>query len=304
MSRARSVELGVQGLGWVVRRYAAGPAAIVSFYQSALGLRQLRPPGPTGAVMLWSGDLAMLEVSTLAPGSETTALQDELTVIMRARDFDRAKAMMIAAGAKQESAAQAAAPTATFSDPGGLRIAVRAATPNPVFSHDLAAADIWRKGPIALPATPALAPDVQDIAAVALKVVDPVAMAAFYAALFGFEVMGTPTAGGAALWIGRTTALELQPGGRAHAIPADRDQVPDVWIARVYDHDGFARRLSEQKVPIVTQRQITGGKLTYAVDPEGHLFGIQQRTPDLLPAGAKERVEDVLARELWVVDSR
>ena len=50
---------------------------------------------------------------------------------------------------------------------------------------------------------------------------------------------------------------------------------------------------------IVNQISITGGKLTYASDPEGHMFGLQQRTLDLLPAGAKDRIEDVLARKLW-----
>ncbi|MDX2144803.1 MAG: VOC family protein [Rhodospirillaceae bacterium] len=304
MARSTSADLGVQGLGWVVRRYAAGPNAIVPFYQSALGLRQLRPPGPTGAVMLWAGDIVMLEVSGLSTGPDSAARQGDMTVIMRVRDFGRAKAMMTAAGAQQVGESLTPAKTVMFADPAGLRIGLREAIQASSLQHDVIANDIWRKGVITLPNAPSLPPDVQDIAAIGLKVVDPVAMAAFYADLFGFATLGEPNPKGAALWLGRTTALELSPGGIKHAVPADRDQVPDVWIARVYDHDALAKRLADKKVPIVTQRQITGGKLTYAADPEGRLFGIQQRTPDLLPPDAKERVEDVLARDLWAADAR
>jgi predicted enzyme related to lactoylglutathione lyase len=207
--------------------------------------------------------------------------------------------MMVAAGAKPVSEVSAPTPTVVVADPEGFKIGLRQAPAAPRLIHDRNADEQWRRGPLTLPNVPGLPPDIQDIAAIVVKVVDPFAMAAFYADLFGFEVIDGPTAAGATLWLGRTTVLELVAGGRKYAVPSDRDQVPDVWIARIYDYDAFAARLGERQVPVVTQRQITGGKLTYAVDPEGHLFGVQQRTPDLLPAAGKERVEDALARDLW-----
>ncbi|MSO96693.1 MAG: VOC family protein [Rhodospirillaceae bacterium] len=303
MALTASQKLGIQGLGWVVRRVPQGPKGLVPFYQSALGLRQLRPPGPTGAVMLWAGDLTMFEASTLAASSDAAARQNEITVLMRTRQFERAQTMVNAAGATRIGETPGRPRTVTFTDPTGMMLAIREADDASPHAHDQIAAAQWRKGGTTLPNTPSLPSEFQDVAAIALRVVDPVAMAAFYSDLLGLQPMGTPSAEGAILTLGRAAALELQPGGHRHDIPKDRDQVPDVWIARVYDHDGLAARLKQRNVPIVTQRQITGGKLTYAADPEGHLFGIQQRTPDLLPEGAKERVEDVLARALWAAET-
>jgi hypothetical protein len=58
-------------------------------------------------------------------------------------------------------------------------------------------------------------------------------------------------------------------------------------------------RLESLGVPVVTVRRLAGGIITHAVDPEGHLFGFQQRTPDLLKPGEAERVEDALANRSW-----
>jgi len=57
-------------------------------------------------------------------------------------------------------------------------------------------------------------------------------------------------------------------------------------------------RIKASGAVIVNRLNIPGGRLTYALDPEGHLFGFQQRSPDLVPEGSKERVEDLVARNL------
>lgn len=299
MARTASERLGIQGLGWIVRRTLRSPAALTPFYQAALGLRQLRPAAPSGSVMLWAGDIVMFESSALTPGPDTDARRGELVFLMRARDYSRAKAAMLATGARVLREDTGTNATLYAVDPDGAVFGLWQAHAGSGFPPDAAADAIWQAGAIGMPGVPALANGLQDVASINLKVADPVALAAFYHDALGLELLGAPTPAGATLALGRTAVLELHPGGLRHAPPRDRSEVPDVWILRVYDHDALAARLRTHKAVIVNQIAITGGRLTYALDPEGHLFGFQQRTPDLLPPGAAERAEDALARTLW-----
>jgi predicted enzyme related to lactoylglutathione lyase len=283
-----SEQLGIQGLGWIVRRVAAGPGALVSFYSAALGLPAPRSPGPTGSVMLWAGDLTMLEISTLAPGPGTASRVDEMSVMMGTRDFATALGRAREAGASLVAQSSVAPRAATLVDPEGRLWGLREA------SGQMPADPVT-----ALPGVPGLPADLSHIVRVVVRVADPPALAAFYQRALGLAPRGQISAGGAVLVLGRGVELELRPGGHPHDPPEDRNAVPDVWILRVYDHDALAQRLRSMQVPIINQVRITGGTLSYAVDPEGHLFGIQQRTLDLLPAGRAERVEDTAARAAW-----
>ena len=299
MTKSESEKLGIQGLGWIVRRSQQPVPGLTPFYQAAVGLRQLRPAAPSGNVMLWSGDLVMFELSALTVGPDSLARMDDMSLMFRARNFEVAKAALLTVGAIIEREDATPSRRVSVRAPDGMILGLREAQPGASFPPDARADAIWRSGAITLPNTPALPEALQDIASINLRVADPVGMAAFYHDALGLELLGAPSAAGAKLSLGRTVVLELEVGGAQRPILKDRNESPDVWIARVYDHDGLAERLRRKNVTIVNQISITGGKLTYASDPEGHMFGLQQRTLDLLPAGAKDRIEDVLARKLW-----
>jgi len=299
MAKTASEQLGIQGLGWIVRRTIQSPAALTAFYQAALGLRQLRPAAPTGNVMMWAGDIGMFELSALTQGVDSDARKDDLSFLLRARDYGKAKAAVLGAGAKVEREETGKNRTLYVRDPAGLLFGVWEVHAGSSFPPDARADAIWRSGALGLPNTPALPHDLQDIASVNLKVADPVALAAFYHDVLALDLLGAPTAKGATLALGRTTVLELHPGGVKRAALTDRNQSPDAWILRVYDQAALTARLKAKSVVILNELSITGGRLTYALDPEGRVFGIQQRTPDLLPPGATERIEDALARRLW-----
>ncbi len=289
-SAVTSEQLGIQGLGWFVRRGLVAPADMVPFYTAAWGLRAPRPPGPTGALMLWAGDLSMLEISTLTPGAGSRSRADEMSVIMRTADFPKALSRMRAAGASLVAKRDGPPSSALLADPEGRLMGLRAAQGQP-------------EPGVTLPDTPPLPAEIGGLARVVLRVADPPALTDFYQRVLGLAPLGAVSASGALLALGRGVALELRAGGHRHDPPADRKEVPDVWILRVVDHDTLAARLQSMDVPVVNRVEITGGILTYAVDPEGHLFGMQQRTPDLLPAGARERVEDRAARAAWAARS-
>ncbi len=299
MTSTTSEQLGIQGLGWIVRRAEQGPESLVSFYQTALGLRQLRPAAPSGNVMLWAGDIVMLELSTLNVGADSLARRDDFSFLLRAHDYDHAKKAVSESKATIDREENSNGRALYARDPAGMIFGISEVHQSSTFPTDAVAEAIWKNGAIALPNTPALPASLQDIASINLKVANPAAMAAFYVDALGLEVLGAPGRAGVTLKLGRTVALDLRPGGVKRQPLKDRNESPDVWILRVYDHDGLAKRLAQKNVTIVNQISITGGKLTYALDPEGHLFGIQQRTPDLLPPTAVERFEDTVARRLW-----
>jgi predicted enzyme related to lactoylglutathione lyase len=299
MAKTTSEKLGVQGLGWIVRRARLAPASLTPFYVAALGLRQFRPAGPTGSIMLWLGDVAMFELGNLSPAADSQARAADFSFFLRTRNYNATKAAVLAAGATIEREATDGGRTLAVRDPDGMMFGLWEAHSGSTFPPDAVADAIWKAGALRPTGAEALPNALQDVASINLKVADPVAMAAFYHDALGLELLGAPSATGATLALGRTTVLELHPGGVRRAPLADRNEYPDVWILRVYDQAGLTARIRDKKATVLNEVNITGGRLVYALDPEGHIFGLQQRTPDLLPPGAVERVEDILARRLW-----
>jgi predicted enzyme related to lactoylglutathione lyase len=290
----------IQGLGWFVRRTAGDPLALAAFYEAAVGLRAVRPPREGFRNrMLWAGDIAMFETAARTASAEGAARTGDLVPVFRARDYDAAKAAALAAGARLQREETASGRAAYLLDPDGLPFGLWQAPADPIFAPDILADEIWRAGGVALPGIAMPPPAIQDLASVNLKAADPIALAGFYRAALELDLLGPPAPEGAALGFGRTCILELLPGGVERPPPRDRDEVPDVFILRVYDLDWLELRIARAGARIVNRMSITGGRLIYALDPEGHLFGLQQRTPDLLPAGTPERVEDGVARALW-----
>ncbi len=301
MNTPRSRQLGIQGLGWVVRRFVEPATTVESFYARALRLQGLRPrPPETRSLMLWAGDLTMIELNVLRRGAGTDARLQDVSVVMRTTDCGAALRHLDESGASPMSRDHGPTRTATFLDPYGRLVGIQSAdgrdaqcagTTNVTAANGLEAAQVQGAAP--------RPEDFPDVYGIDLAVADPVAMAAFYSELFGFEPVGGISGAGGQLAFGRRAVLRLLPGGRRHAAPLDRDQVPDAWVLRVFDHAALSARLEAFKVPVVTVRRFTGGIITYGLDPEGHLFGFQQRTPDLLKPGEAERVEDALANRLW-----
>jgi hypothetical protein len=100
MTTPRARELGIQGLGWFVRRFVEPATAVEPFYATALRLQALRPrPSGTRSLMLWAGDLTMVELNVLnaAPGSE--ARRDEMSLVMRTASCGSALRHLQASGA-------------------------------------------------------------------------------------------------------------------------------------------------------------------------------------------------------------
>ena len=287
----------VQGLGWFVRRTVDGQQwQLAEFYEKALGMRGVRPPPkpPLANKMLWTGDFSMFELSVRKAGAESGARLGDMIPVFRARNFDGARSRIIAAGGTLQEDSPGTPRFAQFKDPDGFFFAIAEPPPKSPYPSDQMADALWRQGGIELPGIEKFGPELQDVASIIVQVADPTAMATYYAEMIGLEFFVSPSAGGAVLGLGRTVSLTLRPGGQRRDLPADRQLIPDVWILRVRDLKAMTARLKSKGARVVNEITINGGALTYAADPEGHLFGLQQRTPDLYKDGAPIRIEDKL----------
>jgi predicted enzyme related to lactoylglutathione lyase len=292
---------GIQGLGWFVRR-SADTAGLGCFYRDALALpvlRQWELPDNAG-VMLYGGDVAVLEINRggQPPAGDPTLA--ECTPMLRTRDIEASLRRALRHGARVVAQrGNGESRRAILIDPSGHAFGFQAADAASTLAHDLEAERRWRSGDRGLAEVGALPDDIQDIAGVRLSVEDPQALAAFYADMLGLDVLGRPSGAGALLHLGGTCALDLLPGGARRPPPKDRVDVTDVWILRIYDYVGMKAHLAVNRVHCVNTVPMVGGWLDYYADPEGHLFGVQERKPPDPAVPNTTLIEDSAARRRW-----
>jgi predicted enzyme related to lactoylglutathione lyase len=294
------VHESIQGLGWFVRR-TSDAGALGRFYRAALGLPVLRAwDGPDGAgTMFYAGDVAVFEINRGGQVPVDPA-QAECTPVFRARDLDTALRQAVDAGAHvvdQHKSTGAVYLTDVLGHVFGLRPPDDAAQHAP----DAEAARRWSTDDRGLAGLAPLPAAIQDLGWVRLRVEDPAALAVFYRDMVGLDILGETPEGGALLHLGGTGCLELAPGGARRPPPKDRIDITDVWILRIYDYVAMKAHLAVNRVPLVNELELAGGWLDYYLDPEGHLFGIQERkAPD--PAVPNSNLaEDAAARRRWLV---
>ncbi|MBL8644094.1 MAG: VOC family protein [Rhodospirillaceae bacterium] len=274
---------GVQGLGWFVRR-TDDPAALGRFYLDALHLPALRSweRFEGAGTMFYAGDVAVFEINKGGQAPVVDPMHSECTPIFRARSISDAEDDIIAAGGHAVGAEKSeAAETHFFTDIKGNVFGLRTADDASDFAPDVKAALRWAAGERGSEMLQSLPETLQDLGTVRLRVEDPVALCAFYAEMLGLDVLGEPTPYLARLHMGGTGILELVSGGARRPIPHDRIDVTDVWILRVYDFISMKAHLTVNRVHLVNNVELPGGWLEYYADPEGHLFGFQERkAPD------------------------
>jgi len=292
---------GIQGLGWFIRR-AAEPLALGRFYHAALGLPELREwdtPDRAGFMMHAGGD-TVFEILRGNPPPPANPLDAACTPIFRTRGIETVLSRVKLAGGKI-LADEGANTTRTvfFGDPAGNICGLRE-------SHEFVeappiAAPQEKDTSIAPDAVPRfdLPPDIEGLGWVRLRVEDPVPLSNFYWAAFGFETVDKPTYQCTRLKMGGQTLLELVPGRERGAAPTDRTAVADTWIMRVYDYLGLKAHMAVENVLKVTTLEFPGGWLDYYADPEGHVFGFQERKPPDPTVPDTTLPEDIAARRHW-----
>lgn len=292
----------IQSLGWVVRR-TEDPMPQGAFYRDILGLPQLRQRDNERGrnIMVWTGMYSVME--TIWQGKPhppvTFAEEAEVVPVFRVRDMDTVTARLEESGAPRIPSRSGDTETMYFTDPDGFVFGLRTPTAGSDLAPDMEAEDIWRNGGINLPNTPSMPSDVQDIGWVQLHVADPQALVPFYCRIVGLDLLENNNDGSVSLHLGSTASLELKPGGSARSIPKDRKDVPDVWILRGYGFDAFASKMESAQAPLINSLTLGAGSLNYYADPEGHVFGFQERKAYNPDDPLTHRVEDRVARTAW-----
>lgn len=293
--------MAIQGLGWFVRRTAEA-TALARFYRDALQLPLLRSwEGEGGAgAMMYAGGVTVFEVNTGGQPPPADPTHARCTPIFRVRDLVTVRSQSQKAGAWVVGENPSPVGHTVFlSDPKGYVFGLRAADDAVALAQDSDAALHRAAGEGSLSSLEPMPDAILDLGAVRLKVEDPVALSAFYADMFGFAVLGECTPAGARLHLGNTGALELIPGGSRSAPPKDRIDVTDVWILRVYDYVGLKAHMAVNGVHMVNRLELPGGWIDYYADPEGHVFGIQERKAPDPSVPNTLLAEDIAARKRW-----
>lgn len=293
----------IQGLGWIVRR-TEDPLPQGQFYLDAIGLPELRRRDTDRArnIMAWMGMYSVLE--TIWQGQPHPPVDSpsdaEVIPIFRVRDWDVVMDRLKAHETLFLNEDPDAEGTVYFKDPDGFVCGLRAPIAGSDLAPDLEADRRWPDDLVSLPNTPSLAAGVQDIGWLRLHVEDPQALSQFYCRKVGLDVLENNGDKGVTLHLGGPCALELAPGGRSRPTPNDRKEVPDVWIMRGYDLAAFAQKMTEENVPVINELALGAGSLNYYADPEGHVFGYQQRAVYNPDEPVTHRIEDRAAHEAWL----
>jgi predicted enzyme related to lactoylglutathione lyase len=288
----------VQGLGWYVRR-SADPAKLAVFYRDVFGLPVLRS-SPT-VTMFWAGETSVFEINM--GGSPQPAYTDRSQApcapIFRVHGFESTMARLKAAGVPFiNDFTREYNRLAYFLDPDGHVTGIQERNRQSPRDADAEAWRRWDAGETRLPGADPMPPDLQHLGWIVVRVNNQGRQTAFYREVVGLDaaIVGTP---GLMLDLGDTVLFEVGEGCPPQPIPSDRTEVSNTFILRVHDIDGIVADLKRQNVHFVNEIfEIPSGRLAYFVDPEGHLVGLQQRSP------SSERIEDREANRRWEARQR
>ena len=297
----------IQGLGWIVRR-SEDPMPPGEFYRDVLGLPEMRRRDTDRArnIMVWSGMHSVIETMWQGkPHPPVKTVEDaEVVPIFRVRDFDAVQARLENANTRSIPAKAEDNETAFYADPDGFIFGIRAPTAGSDLTPDIEADRTWREGVVTIPGTPNMPYGIQDIGWLRIHVADPQRLVPFYCRVVGLDLLENNGDAGVSLHLGSTSTLELKPGGITRPIPNDRKDVPDVWILRGYGFEVFAAKMAAAGVPIINSLILGAGSLNYYADPEGHVFGFQERKAYNAEDPLTHRPEDRVARTAWDIDQQ
>ena len=276
-----AVRANVIGLSIFVLR-TRNAVSLSEWYAGVLRLPMVR--GHEVIFSHWGGETQLLELLQIETETPPNRLNDPATapttLVYRVHDIDGLLARLARAGVP--AIARSRTPTgreAFVRDPDGNLIGFRERLRNSPLPGD---AEAWRRrdrGDNFNPGASMMPPDIQGFGWVVRRVADVGRAERFYAESYGLRRVGR--VGDRVLFdLGENILLELAPGGRAELPVASRKVVPAVPVVRVADHDLLNRWLKANLVTITDDTlQYQTTNLSYALDPEGHMTGFDERLP-------------------------
>ena len=292
----------IQGLGWLVRR-SVDPISTGEFYKKILGLPELRRRDNLESknIMLWAGGYSVLATNwkgKIYP--KLNSLVDaEIIPIFRTSNITLVKSIVkqnnivpIFDNTKKGSAIY-------FLDPSGFVVGVRQSVKKANLSSSITGDLFANTNNKIIPNIKNLNGYIQDLGWLRMNVHSPQLLGEFYTQDVGLDILENNEQDTISLYLGAGIMLELRAGGKPRTRPKDRKEVPDVWVLRGYNIDAFHDKMKRYNVPIINELTLEGGKINYYSDPEGHIFGYQERKEFDPKNQFTQRIEDLEARKAW-----
>lgn len=284
----------IVGLGWFVRR-TNDVEGLTRFFRDVVGLPVLREHG--GIAQLWAGEATVFEI---APGGRpnpeyTDRAQSPSVPIFRVHGIRGTIQRLRDAGVRFINEFERDHNhLAYFLDPLGNVTGLQERYRTSDRAEDREA---WRRcdaRETRIEGVGPLPPDIQHIGWVVFRSLDVPAQIAFYRDVVGLDIAVSYSDTNALLSLGDGVLLELSPGSSPQPRPSDRSEVTNTPVLRVRNLDEMVADLKAKGVHFVNDIfAIPFGRIAYFVDPENHLMGLQERSPE------SDRVEDVEARRRW-----
>lgn len=297
-----AVANNVRALGWFVRFLREKSDAHL-FYRTTLQLPLIRGAQDLYQVF-WGGEALIYEllmVKGRGPAPAQRADSAGCTPVFRAHELDALVGRLKAAGTTVVSFEEVwYGRQAMLLDPDGRLLGLREQDADSPLAEDNLARRRQRRGETFNPGCDLMPAQLQEMGWILRRVVDVARMTRFYVDTVGLTWVAEH-AGHVYLSMGDNSLLELAPGGRTHAVPADRSGGEDTFLLRVSDADALRDRLRSSGLPFVNEKlEYYWTDICYCTDPEGQMFGFQQIRHPRSFAPKPAWPENLEAQRRWV----
>jgi predicted enzyme related to lactoylglutathione lyase len=286
------------GVGWFARK-TPDPHPTIDFYRDVVGFPGIR--GRAHSQMFWVGETTVLWISRggTRPPVMTDRAQAPVVPVFRCHGIQGTIDRLKAAGTVflNDFRPEPYNRLAYFLDPSGNVTGLQERSRESPRPHDREAWRRWDAGETRIEGLPPLPPDIQSLGWVVLRVTDLDRSKAFYRDVVGFPLVSERD-GGAMFDLGETVLLDIQPGGEPQPPIADRTEANNCVMMRVHRLDELAAKLAANGVRFVNPPFDGSGRLAYFTDPDGILWGFQERLP------TSPRAEDIEAARRWAARQR
>ena len=269
-----------QGLHSYIRRPGMPAAELVPFYRDVIGLPIIRPVGEM--VTFWAGEDYGFEIKCddQARRLDSDPMSAQCLPVFRSKDLAATERRLSGLGHEPSHRTTSEHGTCSwYACPDGHAIGFEERSENSPFEADQIALARLRAGTSQLPGVGPLPDDLHYLARILVRVHDVDAVSDFYASTIGLDLVGVES-GARVHSLGDTALLIIAPGGAPRSAPTDRIEVGNIISNRIHDFDDFLAYLDRNGVALCGApiEFSTGTRASYLVDPEGNLFGFQQRT--------------------------
>lgn len=262
-----------------IRRPNVPADVLTPFYRDVVGLPIIRPVGEM--VTFWAGEDLGFEIKCddLDRGDHADPSQAQCLPLFRTYDLAATTLRLDGADVSWSTDRTEYGVRVWAACPDGHLIGFEERSVESPLASDQEAATRWLHAKPRLADLPALPGELQYLNRIVTRVDDVAGVSGFYSDVLDLDLLGYES-GSALHSLGDTVILEIAPGGFRRDPPTDRIEVANVLMTRVHDLDdcltdavsGGARLCGD------VIEFFTGTRAAYLIDPEGNLFGVQQRT--------------------------